>query len=104
MAAHQHNYSSPRLPGRSPDEGQVLYSNASRGGAREHGAAGVEGVVVPRGRREEVEGCRLTEERRRRRRNERPNAKRDRRLEWSLARSAPREEITSSGLTQPSPT
>lgn len=45
--------------GRSADEGQVLYSNASRGGASEHRPKARRGCPVPRGRTE-VEGCRLT--------------------------------------------
>lgn len=59
MAAHQHNYSSLRLPGRTVDEGQALYSNASQGGASEHEPK-AEGVAVSRGQPEKVEGCRLT--------------------------------------------
>lgn len=40
MAAHQHNYSSPRLAAREPGEGQVLYSNARRGGASKQSRTG----------------------------------------------------------------
>lgn len=61
MAAHQHNYSSLRYPGWSLDEGQVLYSNARRGGASEHEPKGRRGCRTPEGpTEEEVEGCRLT--------------------------------------------
>lgn len=60
MAAHQHNYSSLRYPGWPLDEGQVLYSNARRGGASEHEPKGRRGCRTPGPTEEEVEGCRLT--------------------------------------------
>lgn len=107
MAAHQHNYSSPRLALREPDEGQVLYSNARRGGAsrqsREPGN-GERGCRVPCGPMAEVvSSSGETRDENGRGRGPKDETEKTQKCRFELAIRVPREEITSSDLTLPSP-
>lgn len=114
MAAHQHNYSSPRLAVRASPT-RVKYYIQMRSEAAPVSKAELvkaEGVAVPRGRAAEVEGCKFMEgeglggerypEKNGRTRTE-GRSERTQKCRFELSGEYQRKEITSSGLTSPLP-
>lgn len=111
MAAHQHNYSSPRLAVRASPTRAKYYIQMRSEAAPVSKAELVKAEKGCRAPRPEVEGCKFMERERgagRREREEREDedrrtSERTQKCRFELSGEYQRKEITSSGLTPPPP-